>query len=139
MVPLCGHHCHGYRASLVGRQCAYSGCPHVGAHHRDGLHLCAAHFRKRDVDWKKEEEDCERDAEVPRGPSVSYRDGGPLARARATRPPSPSPTPTPTATRASPGPPRPEPVINPVTRGLLNAWGARRANQPAKGDVFDAF
>eukprot|EP00972_Heterocapsa_arctica_P025730 3787249-Heterocapsa_arctica.AAC.1 len=54
---MCGHHCHRYRASLMGRQCAYSNCQHAGISHRNGLYLCAAHLRKREVAWNEEPEE----------------------------------------------------------------------------------
>eukprot|EP00972_Heterocapsa_arctica_P064303 9490058-Heterocapsa_arctica.AAC.1 len=64
-VPLCGHHCHRYRASFLRRKCAYVDCQRAGLPNLDGMYLCAAHCRKWVVD-RNEEPDATCPLEVPR-------------------------------------------------------------------------
>eukprot|EP00972_Heterocapsa_arctica_P090238 13311980-Heterocapsa_arctica.AAC.1 len=77
-VPLCGHHCHRYRASLLGRQCAYSTCQHAGISHRNGLYLCVAHLRTNEVAWNDEPDRHVQHlatGEAPQGSGESSRGG----------------------------------------------------------------
>ena len=109
VVPLCKHHRQVYMGTLPGRQCAFTDCRRVGVHSRNGLLVCAEHGRKRGVAWEATPDEKDTSAEVEKNAAPRGRTPDASNERRA----------------ASRLPARPAPVLNTVTRDLLDGFAAR--------------